>query len=177
MYWDAGTQHSFSFKTTRPRRSHGLRGMVLRALETALRGLRSLARHCVDPVKLDGIALPTCARSIFRSSQSGTRRPRGRKRHRGLSALTLDILLQDATRPRSTENIVTTVASHCADRCLRTQTWCEFSESFCALWAQSVGQRRSFINLLSSPFSPTPDWARRKTAQIKAIRMKSLPVR
>jgi hypothetical protein len=28
--------------------------MVLRALETALRGLRSLARHCVDPVKLDG---------------------------------------------------------------------------------------------------------------------------
>jgi hypothetical protein len=25
---------------------------------------------------------------------------------------------------------------------------CDFSESFCALWAQSVGQRRSFINLL-----------------------------
>jgi hypothetical protein len=25
---------------------------------------------------------------------------------------------------------------------------CDFSESFCALWAQSVGLRRSFINLL-----------------------------
>jgi hypothetical protein len=83
----AASNLRLSFKTTGPRRSHGLRRMVLRALETALRGLRSLARHCVDPVELDGIALPTCARSIFRSSQSGTRRPRGRKRHRGLSAL------------------------------------------------------------------------------------------
>ena len=32
------------------------------------------------------------------------------------------------------------------------QNVCDVSESFCALWAQSVGLRRSFINLLSLSF-------------------------
>jgi hypothetical protein len=70
------------------------------------------------------------------------------------SCVTLDRFPQDATRPRSIENIVTIVASHCAIRSMPPHPdVVRVSESFCPpLRNQLVGQRRSFINLLSLLF-------------------------
>jgi hypothetical protein len=66
--------------TTGPRRSHGLRRMYSARW-------KQLCADCArwpgiaSIVKLDGIGLPTCARSIFHSSQSFSGQPVWRSSH------------------------------------------------------------------------------------------------